>query len=386
VLGIILAGGKATRLGPLAAQLNKSLVTVGNKPMLVRQVQQLLSGGCDRVNVVVSPGAVEQVTSVIERSGLPNVLVSVQSNARGPGDAVFAGVAARLYSPHPDEEVLVMTADTLLDFDLARLNADHVVTTGAPSTRPWCYFEDMSMRWRDGVVAEDDPREVAVGVYKFASAGRLLSAAALAEPGYHGEIQLSDVLNLYGGTQPYHVKRERWQDVGDIPALARANREHFIARDFHSLKMIAPGIIFKSGVSEAEQDFMLEPPGTSTHLFPRAWEVLGGEPRQVIPGTYTMEFIDSPSLAELWLYWPSQPDMWRHVAAKLDWDAESRAPVDEAPAARSAAHAEWFRGRAHKMYRGQVARSATRPCRPDCTTRAPCTLNGRATPHRRATW
>src|SRR5690606_27112347 len=58
---IILAGGKATRLGPLTATMNKALVTVGQQPMII---QQILGMDIDDVTVVVSPGSRDQVVAM----------------------------------------------------------------------------------------------------------------------------------------------------------------------------------------------------------------------------------------------------------------------------------------------------------------------------------
>jgi hypothetical protein len=167
--------------------------------------------------------------------------------------------------------------------------------------------------WYDASIGPEDVlrEQVAVGIYRFGDARRLLGSAAFSRPGFAGEAQISDVLNAYGGMN-WDALDGEWYDVGDVPALARTNREFFIARDFHGVSATEPGVITKTGASIGEVNWMLSPPGDSRLLVPRAWVNTHDD-----LSTYRMEYIDYPSLAELWLYWPSTPSMWEHVGANL---------------------------------------------------------------------
>lgn len=313
MIGIILAGGKATRLGPLAAQLNKSLVTVGQKPMLVRQAQQLQSLGCEEVVVVVSPGASDQVNGVIERAGLRGVTTVTQPRPEGPADAVACALSTR----RPEQEVVIMTADTVLaDYDLLRANNFCAVANPPTCNRIWCIHTREG--WMDEVPASD-VELVAIGHYRFRSLHGLRAACYSQPRGADNCYQLSDMMNAYAEQTGWRVMasvKRSWQDVGDVPALAEANRKHFIAREFNGIEMIQPGVLKKTGngMLRGQIDFLTNPPLGSDHLFPRVFSSSIGEEGGP---WYTMEYIDSPSLAELWLYWPAQPEMWQHVAAEL---------------------------------------------------------------------
>ena len=52
--GIILAGGKGTRLYPLTKVTNKHLLPVGKKPMIFNPIKQLVSAGIKEILVVTS--------------------------------------------------------------------------------------------------------------------------------------------------------------------------------------------------------------------------------------------------------------------------------------------------------------------------------------------
>ena len=52
-LGVVLAGGRGKRMGPLTSDRSKAMVSVAGCPMIGRVVEMLARGGCDRMVVVV---------------------------------------------------------------------------------------------------------------------------------------------------------------------------------------------------------------------------------------------------------------------------------------------------------------------------------------------
>ena len=52
--GIILAGGKGTRLYPLTKVTNKHLLPVGKEPMIFNPIRQLVSAGIKEILIVTS--------------------------------------------------------------------------------------------------------------------------------------------------------------------------------------------------------------------------------------------------------------------------------------------------------------------------------------------
>lgn len=55
IKGVILAGGKATRLYPLTLVTNKHLLPVYDKPVIYYAIEKLVEAGIDRIMIVTSP-------------------------------------------------------------------------------------------------------------------------------------------------------------------------------------------------------------------------------------------------------------------------------------------------------------------------------------------
>ena len=306
--GIVLAGGRATRLGPLAAQMNKSLVTVGQRPMLVHQVLQLQRAGCIEVIVVVSPDQERQVRDVVKRAGLPNVHVTQQPRAAGPADALLHGV----HEVHDEGDVIVLLADTFLEDEDLPSEAETVVVAPAPVTRRWCGWQ--GSRYVDDLFLQG--QHVLVGAYRFASAEdvhRAITAGIIT--GREGEFEMAEFLNAYRRGRLREQVATTWRDVGDLAALAHARRENNITRSFNELQVSNAGLVTKVTPNRAECRFMHEvrhqqrdgrPLGT---LYPTVYDAKFD--------SYTVEHVDLPTLAELWLYWPGGVDVWTHIIGTL---------------------------------------------------------------------
>ena len=101
--GIILAGGKAERLGAAAGGRPKSLVLVAGRPLAAYQVGLLASAGVDRV--LVSCAAGEEEAFEAELAGLGPEIVAVpepEPLGRGGGLRLAAGARRESSTRLPD--------------------------------------------------------------------------------------------------------------------------------------------------------------------------------------------------------------------------------------------------------------------------------------------
>lgn len=325
---IILAGGLGSRLGPITAQRSKALVTIGQRPHLVHQLLLLRDAGVSETVVVVSPDTKRQVVDCVRRAGFgDDVKLIVQSEPLGPVNALLYGLDA-LSDVDCMSGVFMLMSDSFVDESLVLQgilgNDDWIGVAPAPTSRSFCYEENDI--YLDGPVEET--RLVTVGVNYLASRDDAyqcaLKVASNMRARAFGEIPMSQFFNAYTDLRGPIAQRtlETWLDVGDVTALAHAHRSRFISRSHHTLELNSFGIITKYGQGEAftrQLNWLMERQEYGTpsgmNLTPRIYDAVTYDP-ELNPdgvGFYSMEYVDLPTLAELWLYWPGRPDVWQSL-------------------------------------------------------------------------
>jgi len=125
---IVLAGGKAERMGDATAGRPKSLVEVGGKPLLAWQIGRLHRAGVDRVIVSCSAGQEPDFDEGLAGLG-------VEIACAGETERLGRGGAIRFAAGFRDEngDVLAMNGDELVDVDFSALLASHRAS-GAAAT------------------------------------------------------------------------------------------------------------------------------------------------------------------------------------------------------------------------------------------------------------
>ena len=125
---IVLAGGKAERLGDAAAGMPKSLVTVGGRPLLAWQIDRVRQAGVERVIVSCFAGQEAEFDSRLGDLGVEVVCAGEPERLGRGGGIRFAAGARR-----ETGDVLAMNGDELVDADFAGLLEWHR-TSGAAAT------------------------------------------------------------------------------------------------------------------------------------------------------------------------------------------------------------------------------------------------------------
>jgi NDP-sugar pyrophosphorylase family protein len=167
VEAILLAGGKAERLGEAARGRPKALVPIAGRPLAEYQVAQLLRAGVERVLVSCAAGQDELFAELLSGSGVEIVPVPEPEPLGRGGGLRYAARARRETGP-----IFAMNGDELLDVDLEALLRQHrdrgpaATITLTPLQSPFGIVDldesDVVTGFRE---APQLPHWVSVGVY-----------------------------------------------------------------------------------------------------------------------------------------------------------------------------------------------------------------------------
>lgn len=236
--GLLLAGGRGTRLRPITHTSAKQLVPVANVPILFYALQQLVDAGITDIGIVTgdSEAAIRGAVGDGSRWGAAITYIP-QGRALGIAHAV---AVARPFLG--DDDFVLYLGDNLLEqgvrdlverFEAARATADdhrpaaHVLLATVEEPQRFGVAElDGGRIVRLVEKPAEPPSDLAmVGVYLFGSDVHEVIAGL--EPSARGEIEIVDaVQGLIDRGQPVHhdVLTGWWLDTGKKDSLLEANR------------------------------------------------------------------------------------------------------------------------------------------------------------------
>ncbi len=221
---IVLAGGKAERLGEAAGGRPKSLVLVGGRPLLTWQLERLRRVGVTRVIVSCLAGQEHEFERELVDLDL-EVACAGEPERLGRGGGIRYAASLR----REGGDVYAMNGDELVDVDFAGLLERHR-STGAAATvtvaRPPSAFGQVDLTDDDVITGFHEvstvPYWVNCGIY-------VLSDAALARFPVKGDHETTVFPELAGEGRLRGFRHEGlWLTVNTPKELKRAD-EHVVA-------------------------------------------------------------------------------------------------------------------------------------------------------------
>jgi len=230
VKGIILAGGKGTRLNPLTEITNKHLLPIGKEPMIWHPVKQLVGSGINEILIITSTHHMGDVVNSLG-SGLRfgcEFTYRVQEEAGGIAHAL--ALAEQFAQGH---RIVVMLGDNIFEYSIN----PHIQDFKQQASGARVLLKEVGEPERFGIAALDEKQIISieekpsqpkssyavVGCYMYDS--QVFDLIRGIQPSQRGELEITAVNNLYikKGQLQHSIVQGRWTDAGTFESLQEAN-------------------------------------------------------------------------------------------------------------------------------------------------------------------
>jgi glucose-1-phosphate thymidylyltransferase len=235
--GIVLAGGKGSRLYPLTKITNKHLLPVYNKPMIYYPVQTLVDAGIRDILIVTGgnhAGDFLQLLGNGKDFGLTLVGYTYQEGEGGIADAL------KLAEDFVEgEKVCVILGDNIIEKDISAAVDDFrrqekgakILLKEVDDPERFGVAEILDGKVVNIVEKPKNPvsNYAVTGIYMYD--GTVFEKTRVLKPSARGELEITDVNNAYinEGTMTYSFLDGWWTDAGTFSSLLRAS--NLVAKD-----------------------------------------------------------------------------------------------------------------------------------------------------------
>ena len=222
--GIILAGGRATRLRPLTTITSKQLLPVYNKPMIYYPIETLIKAGITEILIIIAPDYSGHFLNLLgdgHEFGA-HFSYAVQKEPKGLADAFIIGADFI-----DNDNVTMILGDNIFDQDFSKEIQNF--KSGA-----MVFAKQVDDPERFGVVEfnkdmkaisieekPESPRSnyAVVGLYSYDN--RVVEIAKNLKPSDRGEIEITDINRTYleKGELQVNIFDTLWEDAGTFDSL-----------------------------------------------------------------------------------------------------------------------------------------------------------------------
>jgi len=226
--GIILAGGRATRLRPLTAITSKQLLPVYNKPMIFYPIETLIKAGIKDILIIIAPDYSGHFLNLLGdgKEFGARFSYAVQKEPKGLADAFIIGADFI-----GDDNVTMILGDNIFEQDFSSeinnfKSGGMVFAKQVPDPERFGVVEfDQNMK---AISIEEKPTApksnyAVVGLYTYDN--QVVDIAKNLKPSDRGEIEITDINRTYleKGQLQVNIFDSLWEDAGTFDSLLRVS-------------------------------------------------------------------------------------------------------------------------------------------------------------------
>ena len=219
--GIVMAGGRATRLRPLTEVTNKHLLPVYNKPLIFYPLEAMVKAGITEVLIVTNPEHAGHFMNLLRSGQRWGLRLSYEIQEEAGGMAEVVGLAEPFAR---GSKVLVLAGDNIFTQSLKPAvekfrKLDRGAMTFAKEVEEPQHYGVVEIKDGKVVSIVEKPRKpkspyAQMGIYMYDE--RVFEFVKRQKPSGRGELEITDLNNFYvnEGTCYAQIIDGYWIDVG----------------------------------------------------------------------------------------------------------------------------------------------------------------------------
>ena len=229
--GLILSGGKGTRLRPLTYTSAKQLVPVANKPVLFYGIEALAAAGIRDIGIVVGDTEAEIRAAVGDGSRWGVTVTYIPQDApRGLAHAVLISeeyIGRDPFVMYLGDNLLNKGINGFVEDFVREAPAAQILLTRVPDPQMFGVAELQDGRVVRLVEKPKEPKSdlALVGVYMFSPA--VFDSVKRIKPSFRNELEITDAIQDLidrGLDVRPHLVEGWWKDTGKLEDMLEANR------------------------------------------------------------------------------------------------------------------------------------------------------------------